>query len=284
MLSRSSEVGFVFVTGWAALQQAQRRLGETILDPSLWPSVMDAICAAVGAGGCLLFQTDVPPPDMPRTDSLDETMRAYFAGGWQSLDIRAERGVPLLMSGRRVFSDADILTREELERSAFINECILPRGFKWAAGVAFSAGQQLWALGFHRTVRQGPFEPDDSRLLESLPDRLTEVATLANAIGRIALTGAIDALDLVARPAIALDRFGSVLGANRAAEAMFSDDLRVRNRRLSTSDPEARLQLRLLADRLCTTQETEPLSVPPIAFRRDEGARLSARVLPVHPA
>ena len=150
--------------------------------------------------------TDVRTSDVPRTESFDEMMRRYFAGGWQSRDIRAERGVPLLMRGTRVFIDEDIFTREELERSQYINECTLPVGFKWAAGIGFMAGSAMWGLCLHRTFKQAPFEASDVSALQTLPGRLSEVATLSAAVGRVALSSAADALDLVGRPAIALDR------------------------------------------------------------------------------
>ena len=269
---------------WEALARAYEMMGETVVDPSLCAAVMDLLCDAVGASGGVLLQTDVRTLDVPRTNSFDEMMRRYFADGWQTRDIRAERGVPLLMAGQRVFIDEDILTLEELERSSYINECTLPKGFKWAAGVGFMAGSAMWGLCLHRTFRQAPFDARDASMLRTLPDRLTEVATLSTAVGRVALSSAANALDLVGRPAIALDRFGRVLGANQAAEAIFDDGFGVRNRRLFASDPRANRDLRALADRLLSTPENEPLPTLSIVVRRPGKLITVARVLPVHTA
>jgi len=117
-----------------------------------------------------------------------------------------------------------------------------------------------------------------------LPDRLTEVATLSTVIGRVALASATHALDLVGRPAIALDRFGLVVGVNQAAEAIFDDGFRVRDRRLSASDPRANKDLRALADRLMSTPENELLPTLSIVVRRGHKPTAIARVLPVHAA
>jgi len=269
---------------WDALARANKLMGETVIDPSRWPAVLAIICEAVGATGGVLLQTDIRTADVPRTESFDEMMRRYFDGGWQTRDIRAERGVPLLMGGRRVFTDEDIFTLEELERSQYINECTLPKGFKWAAGVGFTAGSAMWGLCLHRTYREAPFDARDASMLQTLPDRLTEVATLSTVIGRVALSSAANALDLIGRPAIALDRFGLVLGANQAAEAIFDDDFRVRNRRLSASDPRANRDLRALADRLMSTSENEPLPTLSIVLRRPGKSATIGRVLPVHAA
>jgi DNA-binding CsgD family transcriptional regulator len=268
----------------ASVDLANEMMGETVVDPTVWPKVMDAICEAIGATGAVLFQTDIRTLDAPRTDSFDDMIRSYFAEGWHTRDIRAERAVPLLMKGTRVFIDEDILTRDELESSEYISECTLPKGFKWAAGVAFSAGPAMWALCLHRTFREQPFDRFEAGMLEALCDRMTEVATLSTAVGRIALTAASNALDAVSKPAIAIDRFGLVLAANREAEVTFDDDFRIRNRRLFARDPQAQSKLHALADRLLIAPEMEPLIAAPIVVRRNGRGPLVLRVLPVHSA
>jgi DNA-binding CsgD family transcriptional regulator len=261
---------------------AYHALGETIIDPSTWPKVMERICGAVGATGALLLQTDVRTPDVPRTESLQESVDHYFRDGWQTRDIRAERAVPLLLDGKRAFIDQDILTLDELHAAQYINECSLPNGFKWAAGVGFSAGSALWALCFHRTSKEEPFTAKDSRFLATLSERLSEAATLSSVIGRVALTSATNAFDLVCLPAIAIDRLGYVLDANNAACGMFDGELRIRNRRLVTSDLQANNLLQKLIDRLLATDDSEPLSREPIIVRRKRNGSVVIRILPVH--
>jgi DNA-binding CsgD family transcriptional regulator len=158
------------------------------------------------------------------------------------------------------------------------------RSIKWAAGVAFSAGPALWALCLHRTRRQEPFRPEDARLLEALPDLLTEVATLSTAVGRIALTSATNALNAVSQPAIALDRSGLVLDANAAAGGLFDEHIRVNGRRLVVDDPQARGCLERLSEQLRATPGTATLPCDPIVIRRNGKGPVIARVLPVHGA
>jgi DNA-binding CsgD family transcriptional regulator/PAS domain-containing protein len=266
------------------LEKACHRLGEAVLDPATWPNLMERICQAVGVTGAVLLQTDVRTPDVPRTDSIDELVRSYFAASWHTRDIRAERAVPLLLNGKRAFIDEDILTRDELETKPLLHEFMLPKGFKWAAGVGFSAGPAMWALCLHRTIGQEPFDAFDGRVLETLSDRLTEVATLSTAVGRIALSSATNALNAVCQPAITIDRSGFVLDANPAASALFDADIRIRNRRLVVHDPEARSCLEKLTDRLCITPDTAALPCEPFAIRRQGKRPIIVRVLPVHGA
>ena len=256
-------------------------LGDAVVDPTLWPQIMDDICAAAGATGAALLQTDIRTPDIPRTASVDDCFKYYFATGWPTRDTRAERSVPLMMRGQPVVTDQDIVTPEEMRRLDFYNECALPFGLPWFAGIGLRAGPALWAMVIQRTARQGPFEPHEVRALACLAPRLTETATLSKAVGQAALCGISNALQLVGQPALALDRLGCVLDANAAAQQIFDDEIFVRNRRLTVRDQHASAALDALADQLRTTSDTAPLPATPIVVRRVARQPLVIRVLPV---
>jgi hypothetical protein len=49
------------------LEKAKLRLGDVALDPSLWPDVMEDLCAATGSTGAALLQTDNRGPGVPMT-------------------------------------------------------------------------------------------------------------------------------------------------------------------------------------------------------------------------
>lgn len=257
------------------------RLGEAVIDPGAWPKLMEDISAAVGATGAALLQSDIRTPDIPRTASVAHCFDYYFASGWQTHDTRAERSLPLLMRSHTVVTDQDIVTPEEMYQLDFYNECALAFGVPWFAGIGLRAGPALWALVILRTRRQGPFEPDETRLLAELAPRLTETATLSKAVGQGALYGISNALQLVGRPAIALDRLGFVLEANATAQQIFDDEVFVRNRRLTVRDQQASAALDALADKMRTTRDTAPLPTRSIVVRRSAKQPLVIRVLPV---
>jgi DNA-binding CsgD family transcriptional regulator len=258
-----------------------RNLGEAVVDPSAWPRVMEEISAACGATGAALLQTDIRTPDIPRTASVDDCFKHYFAMGWPTRDTRAERSVPLLLRGQAVVTDQDIVTPEEMHRLDFYNECALPFGVPWFAGIGLRAGPALWAMVILRSWRQGPFEPREVRLLAALAPRLTETATLSKAVGRAALVGVSNALDLVGRPALVLDRLGCVLDANAGTDEIFDDEVFVRNRRLTVRDQRASVALDSLIQQMRTTPDAAPLVVSPIVVRRAAKPPLVIRVLPV---
>jgi DNA-binding CsgD family transcriptional regulator len=245
---------------------------------------MEKLCRPLGVAGAILLQSDVRTPDVPRTEALDEVVRAYFASGWHTRGIWTRRAVHLFSQGKKAFTDTELLTRGELETSPLVHEIFLPRGFKWAAAIRFSAGLAMWDLCLHRTAREEPFDTFNTSVLETLSDRLTEVATLSTAVGRIALSSATNALNAVRHPAIALDRLGFVLDANRGAEDLFDADLCVKDRRLAVSDAAARRDLEQLVERLPVTSDLATLPCAPIVVRRREKRPVILRILPVHGA
>ena len=60
------------------LEKAKSRLGEAVLDPGQWPSLMEAICTAAATTGAALLQSDVRTSDVPVTPSVVEPFRHYF--------------------------------------------------------------------------------------------------------------------------------------------------------------------------------------------------------------
>ena len=54
------------------LQSVSNRLGDAVIDPAMWPVLMQDICSASGAMGACLLQSDVRTPDVPMTDSVRE--------------------------------------------------------------------------------------------------------------------------------------------------------------------------------------------------------------------
>src|ERR1700733_10067890 len=99
--------------GTARLNQVTARLGDAVVDPAIWPEIMEQICAAVGATGAMLLQqTDKRTPDVPRTNSVADALNNYFKNNWQTRDLLA-RGYPLLLEGASVVVTQDIVTPEE---------------------------------------------------------------------------------------------------------------------------------------------------------------------------
>ena len=266
------------------LMKASARLGDAVVDPVAWPSVMEDICRTMRTTGAILLQSDVRTQDVPRTPSVSDLAEAYFRDGWHTRDLRAARGVPLILGGQPVVIDQDIISLDEMRRDAFYNECLTPCGFKWWAGVGFLAGSTLWGFCFQRTPSEGPFEAEDKRVLAQISGRLTEAATLSKVVSRTVLTGMTNALNLVRQPALVVDRLGFVIDTNAAADEMFDSDIRVRDRQLCVIDNRAMAELGRYIDQIRTATDTEALPAAPIIVRRQAKPPLLVRMLPIEAA
>jgi DNA-binding CsgD family transcriptional regulator len=268
----------------AGLDKAFARLGDAVIDPAMWPEILGHISAALGATGTVLLQSDVRTSDIPHSPGLSEMLRAYFRNEWHTRDLRANRSFPLIRKGEIVITDHDIVTPDEMERSPFYNELHAPHGLRWFAGIGFRAGHALWGISIQRSPQQGAFEANDKQLLAPLSQRLTEIASLSRAVGRISLSSATNALNAVRQPAVALDGLGFVLDANRGAEGLFDADIRVKDRRLAVWDTEAKRDLQRLVERVIATSDLGTLPCEPIVIRRRDKSPVILRVLPVHGA
>jgi DNA-binding CsgD family transcriptional regulator len=262
------------------LLEVSGRLGDAAIDPTIWPDILHQISKATSAIGAALLQGDVRTPDIPRSPGVNEGFNDYLAHGWHTRDERGERCVPRLMAGEKVIIDQDIFTPEEMRRSAFY-DFLASHDLRWFAVLGFSSGAAHWALAIQRTRREGPFQASDKVALARLNQRLTEAATLSRAVGRTVLSGVVNALGLVNKPALALGRMGFVLGGNAQAERFFDNDFRVHNRRIVVRDQRARAALDTLIDQLRNTPDTAALPAGPFVVSRHAKHPLMIRVLPI---
>jgi DNA-binding CsgD family transcriptional regulator len=262
----------------AKLDEVGARLGEVVLDPAGWVGVMEDICAGVGALGAALLQGDARTPDVPRTPGVREVFDFYFKEGWHQRDLRA-RGVPLLFQGRKVFTDEDIVTPDEIRREPFYNECVFALGLKDFAAIGFFAESRPWAVAIQRATNEGPFERSELQALAGLADQLTAAATLSVIVGRSALDAATEALSLIHQPALVLNRTGAVIRTNQAAEDIFDDDLRVRGGRLHVQDKSAAAALGALIDQMTLSSGLPRAEA--VTIRRGLKKPIIARIHPI---
>jgi DNA-binding CsgD family transcriptional regulator len=262
------------------LSDVVKDLGNTVVDPSLWPEMMERICAAMGAEGAMLMQGEARTPDVPCTASVKEGLKLYFEHGWHNRDLLA-RGVPRLLANEKVYATQDVVTRDELDREPFFHEVLYQHGVRWSAIVGINAGPALWCMSLQRTDKQGLFAARDKSLLTGLSERLTEVATLSSLVGHGSLLNMLNALELICQPAIAVDCFGRVRETNAAAEALFGMDIRIRLGQLFIADQRARTEVANALSRLCLLRDTVPLACAPIIVSRKNGPPAFIRVLPL---
>lgn len=119
---------------------------------------------------------------------------------------------------------------------------------------------------------------EEERILASFTRRLIEVAAAVDAHGSdTSPTGALNAMRL---PAVAVDQCGVVIDVNTAAEAIFDNDLKIKDRRLFVRDIEARALLKESLDSLRTSPRPSPLTTEPVIVQRQDKLPVIVRIWP----
>src|ERR1700732_4864121 len=123
---------------------------------------------------------------------------------------------------------------------------------------------------------------EEERILASFTRRLIEIAAVARGHGSdTSPTAALNAMRL---PAIALDQHGFVADVNAAAEAVFDNDVKIKDRRLFVRDPAARALLKEVIDQLRTSPRLNPLATDPIIVQRRDNMPVMVQIWPFNGA
>ena len=124
----------------------------------------------------------------------------------------------------------------------------------------------------------GNLRATEEHILSSFTQRLIEIASAAGARG--SATSPTAALNAMGLPAIALDRYGSVVDANAAAEVNFDDNIRIKNRRLFVRDPDSRTLLKEAIDQLARPPIPNALAGEPVVVPRMDKLPVIVRIWP----
>jgi DNA-binding CsgD family transcriptional regulator len=113
------------------------------------------------------------------------------------------------------------------------------------------------------------------RILASFTRRLIEIAPSG---ARGTDTSPAAALNAMRLPAIALDQDGIVAEVNAAAETIFDNDVKIKDRRLFVRDPAAQALLNEAIDHVKTSPRLGPLPTGPIIVQRQDKLPVIVRV------
>jgi DNA-binding CsgD family transcriptional regulator len=119
---------------------------------------------------------------------------------------------------------------------------------------------------------------EEERNLAFFTRRSIEIGAIAGAHGSGMST--IDVLNAMRLPAIALDRRGCVVDANAAADAVFDNDINVKDRRLFVRDLAARALLKASLDDLTNPANLKSLISEPIIVQRPDKLPVIVRIWP----
>jgi DNA-binding CsgD family transcriptional regulator len=195
---------------------------DAAADNDLWPHVLTAVADLTHSEGGILFGQSFTAQRIYFDFNgrlNEECNRAYQERHMQNPWSQYMEHQP---TGRLVLSD-EAVSLAELQRSAFYDEVLQPQEIGHNAMMALAAREDFRAaFNMCRSVRRGPFDPDEERLLEWLSPHLCRSVTLGFRIdGYLAMQhAAFNVLDRLADGVVVLDRKARVLFANAAALGM----------------------------------------------------------------
>ena len=209
-------------------------LAEIFSDAALghqtWRHALDALSEGIGATGAAFIPLKGAAAQLPTSSSCVELVDQYLKDGWSKVDPRF-RGVSMLYREGLV-TDLDCLTVEEITRDPFYQELLRPFGLKWFAGIRIKGLEEEWALSIQRSEAQGPFCDAETGLLLRLSTSLSANAMLAETLASSSAVAALETFNLSDKAVVMLSRLGEVVRTTVAANKMFDDDLRIRDKRL----------------------------------------------------
>ena len=119
---------------------------------------------------------------------------------------------------------------------------------------------------------------EEERILASFTQRLIEIAAVAGgARNGPSPTAALNAMRL---PAIAIDQHGFVVDVNAAADAVFDQNIKIKDKRLFVRDPDARALLKIAIDQLKDLPRLDSLALEPVIVPRMDKLPVIVRIWP----
>jgi DNA-binding CsgD family transcriptional regulator len=213
-------------------------LDRTVLDPSEWNNVCDALASILGATGALLISYDEDERGLgqPHSSSLDEVFQNYVSAGWHKRDFRAT-GFPKAISVGFV-TDQDLITPEGMLRHPYYTDLILPAGLQWFVGTTFEVNRKVWGIAVHGTPQRGPFFSGDAEMLMRVRDDIAFGAKRVAALGFQRVESLEKTLAAAGRGVVALDWSGKIKSMNERAEILLRETELIFNGRLRSLDPD----------------------------------------------
>lgn len=248
------------MSAWS-LDRVEAAFAEAATDQSLWAKALDVVTEQTRAfGAALLPASGDALPNLAYTASMAPSAASYFRDGWNLRDERY-RAMPAFMKNG-VGDDFDVMSYDHMRRHPYYQEFLVPHGLHWFAGVRVSCGDDLWFLSIQRSIKQGPFSPEEKDRLTRLTRSLPGSIALSRALGSAGALSALDAFEFSRTAAVLIDRRGRAMRLNSSAERLLQGDIQIRDRRIAAADRLATAALDRRLHELIFRRNTAGLVAP----------------------
>jgi len=266
-----------------ALEKAINRFFDAALNPDDWPSALDDVAAALGAGagGATLVIGASSRPSLVESTSIKPAVAEYFRHG-APIDPRENRVRPRVSEG--FVADYHDFTPEEIERDPFYQEFLRTVGLGWHAVACLADGPDDVVLSLKRPWSQGHYDGNEIAALDKVLPHLRAAALAARQAWGMALDDQLATIDRVGHGALLIDRHGRP--TTISASVGLGDGLSVFAGALRAAFAADQAGLDLVV--AVATAAAPPAALPPppaVALRRPSGKRpLVVRGLPLDAA
>lgn len=189
------------------------RIYEAALLPDLWPDVIDRLSVEAGAVGGAIFSIGAVGAHWSSSHNLREGYTRFFQEGWAQRNARAEAGFAKGLVGvHRFVTEADLFDRPDFDQHPFFKDFLHLLGLGWSAGctLALPHGDVL-VITLERALAAGPVPDDAINRLNPLYADVNRAGMIAGRLAFQRIAGAVDILDRVGLPAVAVDDHGKVM-------------------------------------------------------------------------
>ncbi|WP_238289893.1 helix-turn-helix transcriptional regulator [Methylobacterium longum] len=220
-------------------------------EPLRWPEALHQVAILFDAmGATLLHRHDdgrIGVIVSPTLSALNEE----YGRRWQHLDVRAERVLSAIASGRRdVQADHTVCTATEVATLPIYQDFLIPNGIGWSVGVSVSPTPEIAvALSLLRSLGKPTFSDAEQEHVLAFSRHIERALSLSIRLmdaeaENLSLAGALDRLDC---GVFILDADQRILTSNARAGALLGRGLMALDGRLTARSAQTR---RALQDRL----------------------------------
>lgn len=225
------------------------RMYEAAARPELWRPVLHELAMVAGGQGAqLLYHRPEGAALHTASEGLDHVLDAFFREGWHirnPREVRARRrGVPL----HEIVTDADLFTKEELDREPWQKDFLDRFGLRWFASFTAMPFDEIAPvfLTIERPAARNPFSRQEIALLRTVVAHVQRASQLSLAVAAAKGAGMLDGLERMDRGAVLLDDLGRVVALNGSAERLLGRGLSVASSRLRAESRSANEALQTL--------------------------------------
>ncbi|NEU11094.1 helix-turn-helix transcriptional regulator [Methylobacterium sp. BTF04] len=259
------------------------RFYETATQPELWRVVLAEYADALGADGAVLLPGPAAPMMPNCTASLDELLETGMREHWLADNPRLVRGMRALTDTRRVVTESEIFTPDELDHLPFNADFIGHFGYRWFAGIYLvPAGGQSILLSAERSRHRERFSRREIESIERAIPHLQRAGQMALRLAEARADGALDAFDMMRCGGMLLDATGSVLRMNARARDHLGHGLTVLKGTIFTQHGPTNAALGKLIGSVL--HHGPPSAAPPrqaVAIPRPDGPPLVVHAAPL---